>query len=29
MINKIDEKLCDGCGVCVQLCPFDAIEVKQ
>lgn len=25
---KIDEKLCDGCGVCVQVCPFDAIEVK-
>lgn len=25
---KIDEKLCDGCGVCVQVCPFDAIEVR-
>lgn len=25
---KIDEKLCDGCGVCVQVCLYDAIEVK-
>ncbi len=22
----IDTSLCDGCGLCVQVCPFDAIE---
>ncbi|MBC7194149.1 MAG: indolepyruvate ferredoxin oxidoreductase subunit alpha [Caldisericia bacterium] len=26
---KINENLCDGCGVCAQLCPFNAIEVKK
>lgn len=26
---KINENLCDGCGVCSQLCPFNAIEVKK
>ena len=25
---KIDETLCDGCGVCAKICPFNAIEVK-
>ncbi|RLE69883.1 MAG: hypothetical protein DRJ45_06000, partial [Thermoprotei archaeon] len=23
---KIDENLCTGCGVCVQICPFNAIK---
>jgi indolepyruvate ferredoxin oxidoreductase alpha subunit len=22
----IDDSLCNGCGVCVQVCPFDAIK---
>ncbi len=26
---KIDETLCDGCGVCAKVCPFDAIEVRS
>ena len=26
---KIDEVLCDGCGVCADVCPFNAIEVRK
>lgn len=26
---KINEVLCDGCGVCSEVCPFEAIEVKK
>ena len=26
---KINPSLCAGCGVCVQVCPFGAIEVSQ
>jgi len=26
---KINPALCSGCGVCPQVCPFDAIEVVQ
>lgn len=26
---RINEALCTGCGVCPQICPFDAIEVKK
>jgi len=26
---KIDEILCDGCGVCADVCPFKAIEVRK
>ncbi len=26
---QIDQKLCDGCGVCVQCCPEKAIEVVK
>ncbi len=25
-IVSINEALCDGCGVCAQICPFDAIQ---
>ena len=25
-IIKIDEEKCNGCGLCMQLCKFDAIE---
>jgi indolepyruvate ferredoxin oxidoreductase alpha subunit len=25
---EIDETLCQGCGVCEQVCPFDAIRSK-
>ena len=26
--SVIDETMCNGCGLCQQLCPFDAIELK-
>ncbi|MCX8094828.1 MAG: indolepyruvate ferredoxin oxidoreductase subunit alpha [Caldisericia bacterium] len=26
---KINEVLCDGCGVCAEVCPFNAIEVRK
>jgi len=26
---KIDETLCDGCGVCADVCPSNAIEVRS
>ncbi|RLF38181.1 MAG: hypothetical protein DRN00_04700, partial [Thermoplasmata archaeon] len=25
----INEEMCTGCGVCAQVCPFNAIEVKE
>ena len=24
---KIDEEICNGCGICVKVCPFDAITI--
>ena len=24
---KIDASQCTGCGICAEICPFDAIEV--
>jgi NAD-dependent dihydropyrimidine dehydrogenase PreA subunit len=26
---QIDERLCDGCGSCVDVCPVDAISLKD
>nr|WP_231845586.1 indolepyruvate ferredoxin oxidoreductase subunit alpha [Pyrococcus abyssi] len=26
---KIDELICTGCGICNQLCPFDAIKFRE
>jgi indolepyruvate ferredoxin oxidoreductase alpha subunit len=26
--SVIDETMCNGCGLCQQLCPFDAIQLK-
>ncbi len=28
-ISVIDEDLCTGCGICVDLCPTDAIQLNQ
>jgi len=25
----VDQKICKGCGTCVLVCPFDAIELKE
>jgi MinD superfamily P-loop ATPase len=24
----VEEEKCNGCGICVQRCPFDAVEMK-
>ena len=29
MAVKIDKSTCTGCGICVQVCPVDAITVNQ
>ncbi|MEN6321141.1 MAG: 4Fe-4S binding protein [Syntrophaceae bacterium] len=29
MAVKVDESKCTGCGICVQVCPVDAITVDQ
>jgi len=26
---KVDEEKCDGCGICVQICPMDALRMKD
>ena len=28
-VIKIDEELCNGCGNCATICPFEAIHVKE
>jgi NAD-dependent dihydropyrimidine dehydrogenase PreA subunit len=28
-IERIDEKLCTGCGICVRSCPMDVIEIDD
>lgn len=28
-IEKIDTKLCNGCGMCVQLCPTDVLRLDK
>jgi heterodisulfide reductase subunit A len=29
MVSSIDENICSGCGTCVLLCPFNAIEKDE
>ena len=28
MIQKVDEKKCIGCGLCVEICPMDVFRMK-
>ncbi|MDI6855591.1 MAG: 4Fe-4S binding protein, partial [Candidatus Thermoplasmatota archaeon] len=29
IVAKVNEFLCNGCGMCIELCPFKAIELKS
>ena len=29
MIKKIDEEKCNGCGVCVEICPLDVLRMND
>ena len=28
-IEKIDSELCNGCGICVNICPMDVIRMDE
>ena len=28
-IERIDPELCNGCGICVQICPMDVIRLDE
>jgi adenylylsulfate reductase subunit B len=28
MIEKIDERKCNGCGICAEICPMDVLRLK-
>ena len=28
-VAEVNEELCDGCGMCVEACPYDAISIDQ
>lgn len=28
-IRKIDELQCNGCGICVEICPLDVLRMDQ
>ncbi|MBN1367175.1 MAG: 4Fe-4S binding protein [Dehalococcoidales bacterium] len=29
MIDRIDNKLCNGCGICAHTCPMDVIRMDE
>lgn len=29
MAAKVDKKMCNGCGACKEVCPVDAIKIKD
>ena len=28
-IDKIDQELCNGCGICVKICPMDVFRMDE
>jgi NAD-dependent dihydropyrimidine dehydrogenase PreA subunit len=28
-IRQIDENLCNGCGICVEICPLDVLRMDR
>lgn len=28
MIERIDQNLCNGCGICVDVCPMDVLRLE-
>jgi NAD-dependent dihydropyrimidine dehydrogenase PreA subunit len=29
MAVEVDKKLCDGCGICVKICPLDCLRMDE
>ena len=29
MAARVDHELCTGCGACAEVCPADAIEIRE
>ena len=29
MIDRVDEKKCNGCGLCAEICPMDVLRMKS
>ena len=29
MIDRVDEKKCNGCGLCAEICPMDVLRMRS